>query len=112
MAPFALGEAMTGGAVGSRRRHPQRRWPEGSWVLHSLGWREWASPTARGLQHVDPLLAPVATALGVLGMPGFTAWYGLGDLGAPREGETVFVSGAAGAVGSVAGQVARNLGAG
>jgi NADPH-dependent curcumin reductase CurA len=62
------------------------------------------------MQRVDPGLAPVSTALGVLGMPGFTAWYGLTELGRPQQGETVFVSAAAGAVGSVVGQVARLLG--
>ena len=110
VAPFALGEAMTGGAVGRVAASRSAEWTEGSWVLHSLGWREWALSDGGGLQLVDPQLAPVATALGVLGMPGFTAWYGLTELGQPREGETVFVSAAAGAVGSVAGQVARMLG--
>jgi NADPH-dependent curcumin reductase CurA len=108
--PFALGEAMTGGAVGRVTESRDPQWPEGSWVLHQLGWREWALSDGRGLLPVDPSLAPVSTALGVLGMPGFTAWYGLTELGRPEEGETVFVSGAAGAVGSVAGQVARLLG--
>ncbi|MDH4177205.1 MAG: NADP-dependent oxidoreductase [Thermoleophilia bacterium] len=110
VAPFALGEALTGGAVGRVEASRNPQWPEGSWVLHQLGWREWALSDGRGLLPVDPALAPVSTALGVLGMPGFTAWYGLTQLGAPSEGETVFVSGAAGAVGSAAGQVARLLG--
>ena len=108
--PFALGEPMTGGAVGRVAESHDPQWPEGSWVLHQLGWREWALSDGRGLLPVDPSVAPVSTALGVLGMPGFTAWYGLTELGRPEEGETVFVSGAAGAVGSVAGQVARLLG--
>jgi NADPH-dependent curcumin reductase CurA len=108
--PFALGEAMTGGAVGRIVSSRSPRWAEGTWVVHSLGWREWALSDGRGLLPVDPALAPVSTALGVLGMPGFTAWYGLTQLGEPQEGETVFVSGAAGAVGSVAAQVARLLG--
>ena len=108
--PFALGEAMTGGAVGHVVASRSEEVPEGSWVLHSLGWREWALSDGHGLQRIDPRAAPVSAALGVLGMPGFTAWYGLTELGQPREGETVFVSAAAGAVGSVAGQVARLLG--
>ncbi len=108
--PFALGEAMTGGAVGRVVESRDPQWPEGAWVLHQLGWREWALSDGRGLLPVDPSRAPVSTALGVLGMPGFTAWYGLTELGRPEPGETVFVSGAAGAVGSVAGQVARLLG--
>ncbi len=110
VAPFSLGEAMSGGAVGQVVASRNEAWPEGSWVVHQLGWREWALSDGRGLLRVDPSLAPVSTALGVLGMPGFTAWYGLTELGRPQEGETVLVSGAAGAVGSVAGQVARLLG--
>ncbi len=110
VAPFALGEAMTGGAVGRIVESRNERWPEGTWVVHQLGWREWALADGHGLLPVDPSLAPVSTALGALGMPGFTGWYGLSELGQPAEGETVFVSGAAGAVGSVAGQVAKLLG--
>ncbi len=110
VAPYALGEAMTGGAVGRVVESRNDRWPEGSWVVHQLGWREWALSDGHGLLRVDPSLAPVSTALGVLGMPGFTGWYGLTELGQPAQGETVFVSGAAGAVGSVAGQVAKLLG--
>lgn len=110
VSPFALGEAMTGGAVGRVTASRNADWPDGTWVLHSLGWREWALSDGRGLMPVDESLAPVSTALGVLGMPGFTAWYGLTELGQPRPGETVFVSAAAGAVGSVVGQVARLLG--
>ena len=108
--PFALGEAMTGGAVGRVVASRNPRFAEGAWVTHSLGWREWALSDGRGLLAVDPALAPVSTALGVLGMPGFTAWYGLTRLGEPQAGETVFVSGAAGAVGSVVAQVAVLLG--
>ena len=110
VAPYALGEAMTGGAVGRVATSRNGDWPEGTWVLHSLGWREWALSDGHGLRPVEPGLAPSSTALGVLGMPGFTAWYGLTELGQPREGETVFVSAAAGAVGSVAGQIAHLLG--
>jgi NADPH-dependent curcumin reductase CurA len=110
VSPFALGEAMTGGAVGHVAASRNAEWPEGSWVLHSLGWREWALSDGHGLYRIDPQLAPPSTALGVLGMPGFTAWYGLTQLGTPVEGETVFVSAAAGAVGSVAGQIAAILG--
>jgi NADPH-dependent curcumin reductase CurA len=106
VAPFTLGEAMSGGAVGQVVTSRNPDCPEGSWVVHQLGWREWALSDGRGLLPVDPAVAPVSTALGVLGMPGFTAWYGLTRLGEPRQGETVLVSGAAGAVGSVVGQVA------
>jgi NADPH:quinone reductase len=110
VAPFTLGEAMTGGAVGrvAASRHPA--YEEGDWVLHQLGWREWALSDGSGMRKIDPTGAPVSTALGVLGMPGFTAYYGLFELGAPKPGETVFVSGAAGAVGSAAGQMAKIAG--
>ncbi len=110
VAPFTLGEAMTGGAVGrvAVSRHPS--FAEGDWVLHQLGWREWALSDGTALRRIDPAAAPVSTSLGVLGMPGFTAWYGLFVLGEPKEGETVLVSGAAGAVGSAVGQMARIAG--
>jgi NADPH-dependent curcumin reductase CurA len=110
VAPFTLGEAMTGGAVGQIAASRNSRYAEGEWVLHQLGWREWALSDGAALRRLDPSAAPVSTALGVLGMPGFTAWYGLFVLGEPKEGETVFVSGAAGAVGSAAGQMARIAG--
>jgi NADPH-dependent curcumin reductase CurA len=110
VAPFTLGEAMTGGAVGrvAVSRHPS--YAEGDWVLHMLGWREWALSDGSGVRKIDAEVAPVSTALGVLGMPGFTAFYGLFEIGRPQEGETVFVSGAAGAVGSAAGQMAKVAG--
>ena len=110
VAPFTLGEAMTGGAVGRVAVSRNPRYAEGDWVLHQLGWREWALSDGSALRRLDASVAPVSTALGVLGMPGFTAWYGLFVLGLPVEGETVLVSGAAGAVGSAAGQMARIAG--
>jgi NADPH-dependent curcumin reductase CurA len=110
VAPFTLGEAMTGNAVGRVAVSRDERYAEGEWVLHQLGWREWALSDGAALRRLDPGAAPVSTALGVLGMPGFTAWYGLFVLGRPQAGETVFVSGAAGAVGSAAGQMAAIAG--
>ncbi len=110
VAPFTLGEAMTGGAVGRVEVSRSHRFAEGDWVLHQLGWREWALSDGSALRKLDPTIAPISTALGVLGMPGFTAWFGLFVLGQPSEGETVLVSGAAGAVGSAAGQMARIAG--
>jgi hypothetical protein len=110
VAPFTLGEAMTGGAVGRIAVSRSPRHAEGDWVVHQLGWREWALSDGSGLRPIDPTAAPVSTALGVLGMPGFTAWYGLFEIGRPKEGETIFVSGAAGAVGSAVGQMARIAG--
>jgi NADPH-dependent curcumin reductase CurA len=105
--PFRLGEALDGAAVGRVEASRNARWPEGAWVSHRLGWREWALSDGHGLRAVDPAAAPVSTALGVLGMPGLTAYVGLLDIGAVADGETVFVSGAAGAVGSAAGQIAK-----
>jgi hypothetical protein len=101
---------MTGGAVGrvAASRHPG--FAEGDWVLHGLGWREWALSDGSGMRTIDPSEGPVSLSLGVLGMPGFTAYYGLFELGQPKEGETVLVSGAAGAVGSAAGQMAKIAG--
>ncbi len=110
VAPFTLGEAMTGGAVGRVVTSRNEKVSEGDWVLHGLGWREWALSDGSGMRKVDPALAPVSTALGVLGMPGFTAYYGLFHIGKPEPGQTVFVSGAAGAVGSAVGQMAKIAG--
>jgi len=110
VAPFTLGEAMTGGAVGRIAVSRSPRHAEGDWVVHQLGWREWALSDGSGLRPIDPAAAPVSTSLGVLGMPGFTAWYGLFEIGRPKEGETIFVSGAAGAVGSAVAQMARIAG--
>ncbi len=106
VAPFTLGEVMGGGAVGRVAASRSPDWREGDWVVHGLGWREWSLSDAHGLRRIDPAVAPVSTALGVLGMPGMTAWWGITQIGRPQPGETVFVSGAAGAVGSAAAQLA------
>ncbi|WP_211216402.1 NADP-dependent oxidoreductase [Longispora albida] len=107
--PFQLGEVMDGGAVGEivASEHPD--YPVGAHVLHSAGWREYALLTAGRI--VDTELAPASAYLGVLGMPGLTAYAGLLEVAQFQPGETVFVSGAAGAVGSLAGQFAKLLGA-
>jgi NADPH-dependent curcumin reductase CurA len=109
--PFALGEPLTGGAVGQVVGSGVETLPEGAWVVHDLGWREAALVDAARARLVDPSSAPLSTALGVLGMPGLTAFVGIDDIGVVKEGDTVFVSGAAGAVGSIAGQLARRRGA-
>ena len=109
--PFQLGEPLSGGAVGQVVASRNDRFAEGAWVLHGLGWREAAVSDGRGLRILDPAVAPLSTALGVLGMPGLTAFVGIEDIGGVAEGETVFVSGAAGAVGSAAAQLARLRGA-
>ncbi len=109
--PFEVGEVLEGGAVGQvvASRNPDV--DEGSWVQSQNGWREHYVTDGKGLLPVDPSVAPVSTALGVLGMPGLTAYAGLMEFGRPEEGETVFVSAAAGAVGSAVGQLARIKGA-
>src|SRR4051794_9932474 len=105
--PFQLGEPLQGGAIGEVIASRNERVAEGDWVTHQLGWRDVAVSDGRGLMKVDGSLAPPQSYLSVLGMPALTAYVGLLDIGRPEEGETVFVSGAAGAVGSVAGQIAR-----
>ena len=110
VAPFTLGEPMVGGAVGRVELSRNDRYAEGDWVVHGLGWREWALSDGSGMRRIDSAVAPVSSFLGVLGMPGLTAYYGLFELGQPQEGEIVFVSGAAGAVGSAAGQMAKIAG--
>ncbi len=102
-----LGEVMTGGTVGEvvASRHP--RFAVGEFVTGALGWQEYALSDGTGLRRLDPQRAPLSYALGVLGMPGVTAWVGLLDVAQPKAGETVLVSAASGAVGSVVGQLAK-----
>ena len=106
-APFGLDEPLTGGAVGEVVSSTSDQFAEGDFVLHMFGWREYALAEPRQLTKVDPSLAPLQSFLGVLGMPGMTAYVGLLDIGKPQPGETVFVSGAAGAVGSEVCQIAK-----
>lgn len=109
--PVAIGDVMEGGTVARviRSRHPDYR--EGDIVLSHSGWQSFALSDGAGLRKLDPRAAPVSTALGVLGMPGFTAYAGLLTIGRPKPGETVVVAAASGAVGSVVGQIARIKGA-
>ncbi|HEY6961504.1 MAG TPA: NADP-dependent oxidoreductase [Gaiellaceae bacterium] len=105
--PYEIGGVIDGGAVGRVESSRHDGLAEGDWVMSSLGWRERGVVAGDGVRKLDPELAPPSTALGVLGMPGMTAWYGLEHVGRVREGETIYVSGAAGAVGSVACQLAK-----
>ena len=111
MPPFELGKPMEGGAVGEVVASNFPGLQPGDTVLHSFGWREYAVLDGKRAAKVDPSLAPVGAYLGVLGMPGLTAYAGLLDVAAFQPGETVFVSGAAGAVGSIVGQIAKLKGA-
>lgn len=106
-APVQLGEVMGGGAVGKVVSSNNPNFPEGDIVEGPFGWQEYAISNGQGARKIDPNLAPISTALGVLGMPGLTAYFGLLDICNPQPGETVVVSGAAGAVGSLVGQIAK-----
>jgi NADPH-dependent curcumin reductase CurA len=109
--PYALDAPLDGGAVGEVVASRDESVQVGDTVLHGLGWREHAVVEARRVRRIDSSQVPASAYLGVLGMPGTTAYVGLVGIADLREGDTVFVSGAAGAVGSVVGQIARNLGA-
>jgi NADPH-dependent curcumin reductase CurA len=106
-APVQLGEVMGGGAVGKVVTSNNPNFNEGDIVEGPFGWQEFAVSNGQGARKIDPSLAPISTALGVLGMPGLTAYFGLLDICNPQPGETVVVSGGAGAVGSLVGQIAK-----
>jgi NADPH-dependent curcumin reductase CurA len=105
--PVAIGEVMRAGAIGRvvESNHPQ--FAVGHHVLGMFGLQEYAISNGDGVTPVDPGLAPLPVMLSTLGMPGLTAYFGLLDIGKPVAGNTVVVSGAAGAVGSVVGQIAK-----
>jgi NADPH-dependent curcumin reductase CurA len=105
--PFGLNETMGGAAVGEVVESKFDGLKTGDIVMGHLLWQRFAVAPGKELLKVDPQRAPISTALGVLGMTGLTAYFGLLDICQPREGETVVVSGAAGAVGSVVGQIAK-----
>jgi NADPH-dependent curcumin reductase len=109
--PVAIGEVMVGGTVSRivSSNHPDFR--PGEIVEGRTGWQDYALSTGQDLRKVDPALGPISTALGVLGMPGMTAYTGLLNIGQPKPGETVVVAAASGAVGSLVGQIARLKGA-
>jgi NADPH-dependent curcumin reductase CurA len=106
-APAQLGEPMVGGTVSQVVESNNPRFAPGDFVLGYDGWQDYAVSDAKALRALDPANAPVSYALGVLGMPGLTAYVGLLDIGQPKSGETVVISAAAGAVGSIAGQIAK-----
>ncbi|MFF0122849.1 NADP-dependent oxidoreductase [Micromonospora arida] len=110
--PFALDAALDGAAIGEVVASEAADIAVGTTVLHGLGWREYALLDAAAARPVDPNIAPVSAYLSVLGMIGLTAYAGLLEVAAMKPGETVFVSAAAGAVGSLVGQIAKLKGAG
>ncbi|MDH6462458.1 NADPH-dependent curcumin reductase CurA [Micromonospora sp. A200] len=110
--PFQLGAPLDGGAVGEVVASEADGVKVGDTVLHGLGWREYALLDAKAARPVDPTIAPVTAYLSVLGMTGLTAYAGLLDVAGMKPGESVFVSAAAGSVGSLVGQIAKLKGAG
>jgi NADPH-dependent curcumin reductase len=109
--PVGLNEVMEGGTVCEVAASENPDYRPGEIVLAHTGWQTHALSDGKGLRKLDPQRAPVQAALGVLGMPGMTAYTALREIGRPKAGETVAVSAASGAVGSVVGQIARIIGA-
>jgi NADPH-dependent curcumin reductase CurA len=105
--PVEVGQPMVGGTVSEIMASRNPRFAAGDIVLSYSGWQDYARSNGAGLRKLDPAAAPVTTALGVLGMPGMTAYAGLLEIGQPRPGETVAVAAASGAVGAVVGQIAK-----
>jgi NADPH-dependent curcumin reductase CurA len=104
--PWEVGQPADGRAVGEVVRSNDPRFAPGAVVSSMLGWREYFTSTGEGLTPLDRSL-PLASYLGVLGVPGFTGWYGLTEIGQPKTGETLVVSGAAGATGSLVVQLGK-----
>ena len=110
-APVPVGGVMEGGTVSEVIASNNAAFKRGEIVLSRAGWQTHALSDGHGLSKIDPKLAPISTAVGVLGMPGMTAYFGLLEIGKPQPGETVVVAAASGAVGSAAGQIAKIKGA-
>ncbi len=108
--PVAIGDVIVGGAVGVVVNSRTPALNPGDYVEGSLGWQSYAVSDPRFLRVINPSIAPVKSALGVLGMPSMTAYFGLLDVGKPVPGETVVVSAASGAVGQIVGQIAKIMG--
>ncbi len=105
--PVEVGAVMEGGTVGEIVASRNNAFREGDIVLSHSGWQDYALSNGKGLRRLDPAKAPVQTALGVLGMPGMTAYTGLRNIGRPKAGETLVVAAATGPVGSAVGQIAK-----
>ncbi len=102
-----IGETMVGSVVGEVVASKNSGFQVGDIATGGLGWQEYGVSDGGNLRKVDPTLAPISTSLGILGMPGLTAYFGLLEICNPQPGETVFVSAAGGAVGSLVGQIAK-----
>jgi NADPH-dependent curcumin reductase CurA len=105
--PVEVGEIMEGRSVCEVVRSNLPQYRPGDIVVAGTGWLEYAISDGKGVQKVDPKLGPISYALGVLGMPGLTAYTGLLNIGKPQPGETLVVAAASGAVGSVVGQIGK-----
>ena len=106
-APFQLDQPMDGACVGRVVESKNKQHQVGDFVLGMSGWREYFISGGKGIFNIDPAVAPIQAYLGTVGMPGRTAYHGLFEIGKPQEGETVFVSAASGAVGSIVCQIAK-----
>ncbi len=106
-ANVAFNEVMVGGVAAEVVESKHADFQVGDIVNAHIGWQEYGVASGDALRKIDPSLAPISTGVGILGMPGLTAYFGLLEVGKLQDGETVFVSGAAGAVGSVVGQIAK-----
>jgi NADPH-dependent curcumin reductase len=109
-AKVEIGQVMGGEAVGEVVQSKNPQFKAGDTVLNRAGWQQYGLSDGTDLRKVDPKAVPISTYLGVVGMPGVTAWIGLNDIGQPKPGETAVVSAASGAVGSVVGQLAKARG--
>ena len=105
--PFQIGEPLDGGSVGQVIQSKSPAYEKGDYVSGMRGWREYYLSDGSDLAKVDPNMAPLQTYLGIMGMPGMTAYIGLLEMGRPNKGDTVFVSSASGAVGSAVCQIAK-----
>ena len=108
--PFQLGKPMQSAIVAEIVESKNEKFQAGEFVLGPLDWKEFQVSSGQGLNRVDPDVAPLSAFLGILGMTGLTAYLGLTEIGKPKPGETLVVSGAAGAVGSIVGQIGKILG--
>jgi NADPH-dependent curcumin reductase CurA len=106
-APVEIGQVMEGRAVAEVMESNLPKYRPGDVVFAGMGWQEFVLSDGKGVRKIDPALRPLSYALGVLGMPGMTAYTGLLNIGQPKEGETLVVAAASGAVGSVVGQIGR-----
>lgn len=108
--PVEIGQTMIGGTVGRVIESQHSAYKQNDVVRGYWGWQEFAAVNGRDVEPFDTSIAPMSTSVGILGMPGMTAYFGLLDVGCPRPGDTVFITGAAGAVGSAVGQIAKIAG--